>query len=157
MKSRKLFSILLLVAVIALMFVTPVFALDGAPPVDKPVFDMVAISQALQTLVFAVILPLAAYAARFLKINAEYKKSQLSEQAQWQLDAFLRTLVFAAEQLNLTGIVIDKSNWVIERAQEWLFKRNLEIDLNELIARIEAIVAQELNMHKILPDSPLAG
>ena len=155
MKSR-IFSILLLVTVIALVFVTPVFALDGAPPVDAPTFDMNAISQALQTLVFAVILPLAAYAARFLKINAEYKKSQLSEQQQWMFETFLRTLIYAAEQLNLKGVVFDKLNWVIERANEWLAKRGLEIDLDELTARIEALVAQELNMSKILPDSPLA-
>ncbi len=149
---KKIVPVLLLVAVIALVFVTPVFALDGAPPVDAPVFDMGAISQALQTLIFAVILPLVGFAARWLNVNVEYKKSQLSEQAQWQLEAYLRTLVFAAEQLNITGVVIEKLDWVIERAQEYLFGKNLDIDIDELRARVEAIVVQEFNMHKILPE-----
>ncbi len=153
---KKIVPVLLLVAVIALVFVTPAFALDGAPPVDAPVFDMGAISQALQTLLFAVILPLVGFAARWLNVNVEYKKSQLSEQTQWQLDAFLRTLVYAAEQLNISGIVINKLDWVIENAQEYLFGKNIIIDLDQLRIRIEAIVAQELNAHKILP-TPVAG
>ncbi len=156
MNMKKIVPVLLLVAVIALVFVTPAFALDGAPPVDAPVFDMGAISQALQTLLFAVILPLVGFAARWLNVNVEYKKSQLSEQTQWQLDAFLRTLVYAAEQLNISGIVINKLDWVIENAQEYLFGKNIIIDLDQLRIRIEAIVAQELNAHKILPE-PAAG
>ena len=72
---KKIVPVLLLVAVIALVFVTPAFALDGAPPVAAPVFDMAAISQALQALVLAVVVPLAGFAARWLKSKAEYEKS----------------------------------------------------------------------------------
>jgi len=157
MKSRKLFSILLLVAVIALMFVTPVFALDGAPPVDAPAFDMVAISQALQAFVLAVAVPVAGFLSRWMLAQGNFAKSQLTEKQIWVFDTFLKTLIYAAEQINLKGEIINKFDWVQVRADEWLNKYQIDMDFEELRARIEAIVAQELNMHKILPDSPLAG
>lgn len=151
MKFKKFAFVLLLVAVIALVFVTPAFALDGAPPVEKPVFDMAAISQALQALIMAVAVPLAGFAARWLKSKVEYEKSLLTSQQQWALEAFIKTLVYAAEQINLRGAIVDKYQWVESRAEEWLFARNLEVNIDELRAQIEAAVAQELNMHKILP------
>ncbi len=153
---KKIVPVLLLVAVIALMFATPVFALDGAPPVEKPVFDMVAISQALQALVLAVVVPLAGFAARWLLAQGNFAKSQLTEQQLWVFDTFLKTLVYAAEQINLKGEIFNKFDWVQERADEWLTKYQIDMDFDELRARIEAIVAQELNMHKILPE-PAAG
>ncbi len=153
---KKIVPVLLLVAVIALVFVTPAFALDGAPPVAAPVFDMAAISQALQALVLAVVVPLAGFAARWLKAQGNFAKAQLTEQQLWVFDAFLKTLVYAAEQINLKGEIFDKFEWVQERADEWLTKYQIDMDFGELRARIEAIVAQELNMHKILPDSPFA-
>lgn len=153
---KKIVPVLLLVAVIALVFVTPVFALDGAPPVDAPVFDMAAISQALQTLVLAVAVPLAGFAARWLNSKAEYEKSLLTEQQQWALETFIKTLVYAAEQINLRGTIIDKYQWVESYVEDWLLSRNINIDADEIRVQIEAIVAQELNMHKILPE-PSAG
>lgn len=156
MKSRKLFSILLLVAVVALIFVTPVFALDGAPPVDKPVFDLAVISQALQALLMAVIVPLAGFAARWLKSKAEYEKSLFTEQQQWALETFIKTLVYAAEQINLSGEIFNKYQWVESRVEKWLFDRNINISVDELRVQIEAVVAQELNIDKILTP-PAAG
>lgn len=148
---KKIVPVLLLVAVIALVFVTPAFALDGAPPVEKPLFDMAAISQALQTLIMAVAVPLAGFTARWLLAQGNFAKSQLTEQQLWVFDAFLKTLVYAAEQINLKGEIFDKFEWVQERADEWLTKHQIDMDFDELRARIEAIVAQELNMHKMLP------
>lgn len=154
---KKIVPVLLLVAVITLVFVTPAFALDGAPPVDKPVFDLAVISQALQALLMAVIVPLAGFAARWLKSKAEYEKSLLTEQQQWALETFIKTLVYAAEQINLRGAIVDKYQWVESYVEEWLLDRNINISADEIRAQIEATVAQELNMRKILPDSPLAG
>lgn len=156
MKFKKFVPVLLLVAAIAFVFATPAFALDGAPPVDAPVFDMTAISQALQALIMAVAVPLAGFAARWLFAQGNFAKSQLTEQQLWVFDAFLKTLVYAAEQINLKGEIFDKFEWVQERADEWLTKHQIDMDFDELRARIEAIVAQELNMHKILP-APEAG
>ena len=153
---KKIVPVLLLVAVIALVFVTPAFALDGAPPVDAPVFDMAAISQALQALVLAVAVPVAGFLARWMLAQGSFAKAQLTEQQLWVFDAFLKTLVYAAEQINLKGEIFNKFDWVQERADEWLTKYQIDMDFDELRARIEAIVAQELNLHKILPDSPLA-
>ena len=151
---KKIVPVLLLVALIAIIFVTPAFALDGAPPVDAPVFDMGAISQALQALVLAVAVPVAGFAARWLLAQGNFAKSQLTEQQLWVFDAFLKTLVYAAEQINLKGEIFDKFEWVQERANEWLTKYQIDMDFGELRARIEAIVAQELNAHKILPTPP---
>ena len=153
---KKIVPVLLLVAVITLVFTTPAFALDGAPPVDAPVFDMAAISQALQALVLAVAVPVAGFLARWMLAQGSFAKAQLTEQQLWVFDAFLKTLVYAAEQINLKGEIFNKFDWVQERADEWLTKYQIDMDFDELRARIEAIVAQELNLHKILPDSPLA-
>lgn len=59
--------------------------------------------------------------------------------------------MYAAEQIDLKGAIIDKYKWVEDAVMQWLFARNLEIDIDEIRVQIEATVAQELNMHKILP------
>jgi hypothetical protein len=155
MKLKKFVSILALVIVIAAVFVVPVFAQGGTPPVEKPAFDMAAISQALQTLILAIAVPVTGFLARWLLAQGNAAKSQLNDQQLWMLNNFLKTLVYAAEQMSLSGAIDDKLDWVIARANEWLDKYKINIDLDELRARIEAIVAEELNKEKFLP-APLA-
>ena len=147
----KRFPIFILLVLVLAFAVSPAFALQGDPP---PVFDWSAISQALQNLALLVIPALGAYVAHWLKAKANVEKEKLSA---WQLqafDIFLHTMVYAAEQMKIAGYINDKLVYVTVLAEMWLFARGITMDLDELRARIESAVKQELNND---PDPVQAG
>jgi len=145
MKIKSVFLIVILVAVFA---VYPVFAQGEGPKVDPPAFDWMAVTTALQSLLLAILLPLASFAARFFYVRASLEKEKLSAEQQYALDLFLKTCVYAAEQMNLKGFIGDKLTWVISMGEKWLAERGLPLDLDNLRARIESIVMQELTTKK---------
>lgn len=148
--AKKLFPVLLAVLFIAAVFVVPAFAQEPNPPAADPAaFDFGVISQALQTLLTAILVPGAAFLARWLFAKADYEKMKLSSEQQYAFDLFLKTCVYAAEQINLRGMVKSKFDYVIALAEAWLKQRNIAMDIAEIHARIESVVAQELNKPKL--------
>ena len=145
MKINKLF-VLLSVLVLAAFAVTPVFAQGVNPPaVAAPVFDWAFISKLLQSLILATVPVVGGYLAKLLAVKAENERAKLSSEQQWALDLFIKTAVYAAEQMKLSGYVDDKLDYVVERVESWLADRKIILDGEEIRARIEAAVKQEFN------------
>ena len=105
-------------------------------------FDLDVISKALQVLLEATLPVVAAMAAAWLNGKYQELRARQTEQNLYLLDSFIRTAVFAAEQLKLSGMADDKLDYVIERAQEYIDRTGLTISAAELRARIEAAVIQ---------------
>ncbi len=150
---KKILSVFLVVLFLAAVFAFPVLAQAELPPADvvaPPVFDWAKISGALTDLLTAFLIPAAAFAARwmFAKGNVEYNK--LSEAQKDAFRNFLTIAVYATEQMNLKGAIGNKLSYVISIAGKWLEQRKLYLPLEEIELEIEAIVASEFNMGKIL-------
>lgn len=152
MKIKKLFFVLAAVALVAAVFVVPAFAQEPIPPtpiVEPPAFDWTAISEALNTLISALLVPVFAFAARWLLAQGNITREKLSAEQSWALEMAIKTFVYAAEQMHLKGYIDDKLAYVTERTEEWLAERNIAMKLNEIRARIESAVRQEFNTKKI--------
>lgn len=155
---KKFVPVFLAVITIAVVFVSPVFAQDTTPPtetgevvvVDPPVFDWEKISSALEDLLTAFLIPSIAFAARWMYAKGNLEYSKLTETQKENFRLFLRTAIYAAEQMNLSGKIGDKLDYVVKLAETWLAQRRLKIGLDEIRAEIEAIVAREFNMSKFL-------
>jgi len=154
MKIKNFVSVFVLVLVLAAFMAVPVFAQGENPAVDPPVFDWGVISSAFQTLLVAFLVPSAGFLARWLFAKIEFEKAMLSDQQQYAFNLFLKTCVYAAEQMNLKGAVQDKLEYVTSMAEAWLDARKLPIDLDEVRARIEAIVLEEFNLYPTAPTLP---
>ncbi|MBI5954356.1 MAG: hypothetical protein HY865_22090 [Chloroflexi bacterium] len=153
-KLKKFFPVLLAVIVLAAMFVVPAFAQEPTPPpesgevvvsepVEPPVFDWAEISGALQTLLTAFLVPGAGFLARWLSVKYAAEKAKLTNEQQAAFDIFLKTCVYAAEQMKLKDKIVDKRTYVIGMAQAWLAANKLDMNLEQLYASIEAKVLQE--------------
>ena len=105
-------------------------------------FDLDVISKALQILLEATLPVVAAYAAAWLNGKYQELRASQNERNLYLLDSFIRTAVYAAEQLKLGGMVDEKLDYVIERTQEYIDRTGLSISTPELRARIEAAVLQ---------------
>ncbi len=146
MKFKKFVPVLLAAIMLAAVVVVPAFAQSSEPPkVDAPAFDWAAISQSLNTLLSALLLPVAGFAARWFFAQGSYQRSLLSKEQQAAFDVALKVFVYAAEQMKIAGFIKDKLDYVTQRAQEWLGVHNLTMNLEELRARIEAAVLSEFN------------
>lgn len=145
---KRIFVFVLLV-VFLFAAVTPAFALDGNPP--PPLFDMTAISAALQNLLILVLTAVAGFAVRWLNSKYKEEKAKLNAWQEQALETFINVCVFAAEQLHVTEQIDNKLDYVIEMVEVWLSNRGLTMDVDEIRARIEAAVRQELNRDKPTP------
>jgi len=145
MKLKKLIPILLAVILVSAVFVVPAFA-QSPDPIAPPVFDWAKISNTLTDLLTAFLIPAAAFAARWLFAKGSVEYSKLTEAQRELFKSFLRTAIYATEQMDLQGKVGDKLTYVINLAEGWLANRRLEMDLTEIKLEIESIVASEFNM-----------
>jgi hypothetical protein len=152
MEIKKFVPVLLFVLIIAAVAAVPVFAQEPTPPVQTaaPLFDWAVISSALQNLLIAILVPGAAFFSTWLFAKFSVEKAKLSAEQQTAFELFLKTCVYAAEQMNLKGFINDKLSYVIGLAQAWLTQRKMSMDLEEIRARVESAVAQELNKTKLL-------
>jgi len=154
MKIKKFIPVLLAVILVSVVFAVPALAQEPTPPVDglvaAPVFDWAKISNALTDLLTAFLIPAAAFAARWMFAKGSVEYSKLTEAQKELFKSFLRTAIYAAEQMDLKGKVANKLDYVVKLAEIWLVKNNLEMDLTEIKLEIESIVAREFNMGKIL-------
>lgn len=148
--KNKFFPVFFAVLVLSALFVVPAFAQSPEPPaVPAPVFDWGVISDALSAILIALIVPLAGFVARWLISQADYQKSLLSEKQQLAFDLAVNVFIYAAEQMKIKGFINDKLTYVIERSEAWLMERGIEMEINELRARIEAAVIQEFPKNKL--------
>jgi hypothetical protein len=156
---KKFLPVLLAVIVLAAVSVVPAFAQEPTPPVVEvievvdvapPVFDWSKISNALEDLLTAFLLPTVGFAARWMwaKGNVEYSKLTDSQKAKFR--AYLESAVYAAEQMKLKDEITDKFGYVMKKAEGWLAANRLKIDLTDVALEVKAIVAHEFNMGKIL-------
>jgi hypothetical protein len=103
----------------------------------------------LQLFLNAVIPPLIALAAAF--IIALVKKLLDKWTASLNLDVLaiiqeaVRSAVLAAEQASLKDFAIDKYQFAMEQAANWLASKNIKFDLEELSGLVEAAVMDEFN------------
>jgi len=103
----------------------------------------------LQLFLNAVIPPLIAVAAAF--VIALAKKLIEKWTASLNLDVLaivqeaVRSAVLAAEQAHLKDFAIDKYQYAMEQAANWLASKNIKFDLEELSGLIEAAVMDEFN------------
>ena len=148
---KKFVPVLLAVILFAAVFVVPAFAQGEVPAgVEPPVFDWAKISNALTDLLTAFLIPAAAFAARWMFAKGSVEYSKLTEAQKDLFKSFLRTAIYAAEQMDLKGKVGNKLDYVVKLAEGWLAQNRLEMGLTEIKLEIEAIVAREFNMGKIL-------
>ena len=105
--------------------------------------------QFLQLFFNAVIPPLAVALAVFLV--AIVKKLLAKWTASMNLDILAimqemaRSAVLAAEQVNLVELAIDKKEYALNLAAEWLNDKKIKFDLGQLADLIEAAVMDEFN------------
>lgn len=141
---KKIFPVILVALMLAAFAIFPAFAFDGTPPeVPAPAFDWAVISQALQAIFTAFLIPVATFAARWMFAQGNYQKSLLSKEQKYAFDLAVNVFVYAAEQMKLRGMINDKLTFVIERLEAWLAENNMTMDLQELRARIESAVIKE--------------
>ena len=72
--------------VLAVIAVTPVFALDGNPPAQG--IDLAYVGQLLQALTLAIVPVLAAAGTRWLIAKGSVAKAELTQEQQYALDLF---------------------------------------------------------------------
>lgn len=159
---KKLFAGLMLAAVVvfAAFAVAPAQAQDGNPPVvveqvdipeQEPVgFDLAYISELLQALILATVPVLAGMGAKLLSAKIQAEKQKLTTEQLWALDLFIKTAVYAAEQMKAREFITSKLDYVTSLAQTWLDERKIALNASEIRARIEAVVKQEFNASKAL-------
>ncbi len=80
----------------------------GQCPFAPPIFDWAKISSALTDLLTAFLIPAAAFAARWLFAKGSVEYGKLTEAQRVLFKSFLRTAIYATEQMDLAGKVGDR-------------------------------------------------
>ena len=105
--------------------------------------DFQFIGQLLQALILAVLPVLAAAASKWLVEKARVERARLTNEQQWALEAFVKTVIYAAEQMQLSGVIDSKLDYAEGQVQAWLIKNKIYLDVSEIRAHIEAAVFTE--------------
>jgi hypothetical protein len=148
---KKIFTILFIVIALAALFVSPVFAQGATPPAEGG-FDVAYITELLQALILATVPVLAGMAAKWLATQGKIAKEQLTANQMYALEIFIRTAVYAAEQMKASDYIGDKLDYATDSVQMWLDAKNIDMDAHEIRARIEAAVLAEFNSG-LLPET----
>jgi hypothetical protein len=148
----KRFIQILLVVVILVLPVVTVAAQGANPPADAGGVDLVYVGQLLQALILAVVPVLAAAVAKWFVEKARVERARLTNEQQFALDVFIKTAVYAAEQMQLAGFIGDKLTYATVQVQDWLTSQKIYIDVSEIRARIEAAVFTEFNGFAVSAD-----
>lgn len=148
---KKHLVVLIVVLFVAAFVVPSVFAQGVTPPVESG-FDFAYISELLQALILATVPVLAGMAMRWLVTQGSLAKEKLSAEQTYALEIFIRTAVYAAEQMKVSSFISDKLDYATENVQLWLDARGIAMDASEIRARIEAAVMTEFNSGGLLPE-----
>jgi hypothetical protein len=84
-------------------------------------------------------------------------KARLTEDQEWIINQAIEAAVLAAEQIDLKGVVIDKKDYALQVAMQWLSLKGIKINLNILDARIEAAVFDQFNRDRKDLSKTVAG
>lgn len=148
---KKTFTILLIVIAFCVFVVPSAFA-QGTTPPESSGFDVAYITELLQALVLATVPVLAGMAAKWIATQAKLAKEQLTGEQIYQLEIFIRTAVYAAEQMKVAGFINRKLDYATTNVQLWLDAKDIAMDASEVRARIEAAVLTEFNSGGLLPE-----
>ena len=77
-------------------------------------------------------------------------KAKLSDDAEWAIREAVRAAVLAAEQVHLKDSAIDKKEYALTAATNWLESKGIKFDLNQLDVLIEASVMRQFNMGRLV-------
>ncbi len=141
----KFLSIVLIACVLLLAFASPVAAqaIGPAPAEEPSPFGW----QLLQAVLLAVLPVLAVYGVKALaEIWITFKATQPDKADELRRAAYIA--VKAAEQLGATDYLIDKKEWALAYADEWLRAKGIRISVTLLEGAIEAAVYEEFNRYK---------
>ena len=75
-------------------------------------------------------------------------KARLTEDQEWIINQAIQAAVLAAEQTGLRESAVEKKQYAIQVATQWLAMKGIHLDLNVLDARIEAAVYDQFNREK---------
>ena len=101
-------------------------------------FDITQIIQSVLTILVVVITGIVIPAI----------KSHTTAEQRSTVEAMIKTLVYAAEQLADTGVItLPKKEWVLQEINTWLKDSNISFNVEEVNAMIEAAV-RELNINQ---------
>lgn len=108
-------------------------------------FDFDVISKALQTLLEATLPILAGMAALWLRAKYDIMREQLTAEKRYALDKTIDVAIYAAEQLDVTGVINDKLEFVTELVEARAAELGLKLSVAEIRAMIESAVKQNFN------------
>ena len=114
-----------------------------------------AISPAVQVLLQAALVALASSASAWMVSKANEYRGKLSQEKRYYLDFVISNGVQAAEQIYKNGNGEQKKAYVLGLAEAYIAKSGLQIDLDEIEARIEAAVFQQFRHYGEVNQSPL--
>lgn len=106
-------------------------------------FDYKLISELLQSLLLAFLVPLAGFAAQSIISWGKAKRAEMDKSHQELLNGAVRVAVFAAEQVYGATKGEEKKAYALKVAEQWLAKNNVTLDLDTLDVAIEAAVFEQ--------------
>lgn len=115
--------------------------------------DYEFISELLQSLLLAVLVPLAGFAAQSVIRWGKAKRAEMDTEHQRLLNSGVRIAVFAAEQVYGGAHGVEKKAYALQLVEKWLASKNIFVDLNVLDATIEAAVFEEFKQWGV-PEVP---
>ena len=104
-------------------------------------FGVAFLSTFLQIVLPVLAATLAAYVIAWFKSKFDANNLQIVQD-------IVRAAVQAAEQMNLKQKVVDKKNYALTMAENWLQLKGIKFDLTTLDGLIEAAVMSEFNSWK---------
>ncbi len=108
----------------------------------------------LQLVLPALVSAIAAYVIAWFSKRLKEATAHLSNNTQWAIEQAVKAAVLAAEQVHLKDAAINKKNYAIDKATDWLKQKGISVDLATLDTMIEAAVMQEFNKAKVTGVSP---
>lgn len=116
-----------------------------------------AISPAVQVLLQAAFVALATSASAWMVSKANEYRGKLSQEKRYYLDFIILNGVQAAEQIYKNGNGAEKKAYVLGLAESYIARSGLEIDLDEINARIEAAVFNQFRHYGGVSQTPVSA
>jgi hypothetical protein len=150
--KKKIFSFVLIIFVL-LLFTACTPEGELLPEWKEPV--SIFIQQLINVLVIPVLISGLAWIVGL--VRAQWQKFSTINPEQAQVISFvINSVVLAAEQMNeaYPELIIDKRAWAIARAEDWINKLGLNLDVDQIADLIEAEVKALFNTPDKLPEEP---
>lgn len=107
--------------------------------------DFQFIGQLLQALILAIVPVLAGAGVRWLVAKGNVEKAKLTVEQQYMLETFVKTAIYAAEQMKFAGYIDNKLDWAESQVQTWCDRNKILISVPEIRVAIESAVFTEFN------------